>query len=88
MPEQWRLLYSINPMVGVVEGFRWALLGGSSPPPVILLSSMSMVALLLVGDSRFLEHRLVSNGPLTSAHSQIRSTSSSATPYRASSAFW
>ena len=27
MPEQWRLLYGLNPMAGVVEGFRWALLG-------------------------------------------------------------
>jgi lipopolysaccharide transport system permease protein len=30
VPEQWRLLYSINPMVGVIDGFRWALLGGES----------------------------------------------------------
>jgi len=29
VPEQWRLLYSINPMVGVIDGFRWAILGGS-----------------------------------------------------------
>lgn len=28
VPEQWRLLYSINPMVGVIDGFRWAILGG------------------------------------------------------------
>ena len=28
VPEQWRILYSINPMVGVIDGFRWALLGG------------------------------------------------------------
>ena len=31
VPEQWRALYSLNPMVGVIEGFRWALLGTSSP---------------------------------------------------------
>ncbi len=30
VPEQWRLLYSLNPMVGVIEGFRWAILGGES----------------------------------------------------------
>jgi lipopolysaccharide transport system permease protein len=29
VPEQWRLLYSLNPMVGVIDGFRWSLLGGS-----------------------------------------------------------
>ena len=30
VPEKWRLLYSLNPMVGVIDGFRWALLGGES----------------------------------------------------------
>jgi lipopolysaccharide transport system permease protein len=30
IPDQWRLLYSINPMVGVIDGFRWAILGGES----------------------------------------------------------
>lgn len=30
VPEEWRLLYSINPMVGVIDGFRWAILGGES----------------------------------------------------------
>src|SRR6266542_3557437 len=31
VPEQWRLLYALNPMVGVIDGFRWALLRGQSP---------------------------------------------------------
>ncbi|MDO9411049.1 MAG: ABC transporter permease [Pseudolabrys sp.] len=31
IPEQWRLLYALNPMVGVIDGFRWCLLGGASP---------------------------------------------------------
>ena len=31
IPEKWRLLYSINPMVGVIDGFRWCILGGQSP---------------------------------------------------------
>src|SRR6267143_1650280 len=30
IPDQWRLLYSVNPMVGVIDGFRWCLLGGES----------------------------------------------------------
>jgi lipopolysaccharide transport system permease protein len=30
VPEQWRLLYSLNPMVGVIDGFRWAILGGNT----------------------------------------------------------
>ena len=29
VPEKWRLLYSLNPMVGVIDGFRWAILGGN-----------------------------------------------------------
>lgn len=31
VPEEWRLLYSVNPMVGVIDGFRWCILGGQSP---------------------------------------------------------
>jgi lipopolysaccharide transport system permease protein len=31
VPEQWRLLYSLNPMVGIIDGFRWCILGGQSP---------------------------------------------------------
>jgi lipopolysaccharide transport system permease protein len=31
VPEQWRLLYSVNPMVGVIDGFRWAILRGDAP---------------------------------------------------------
>ena len=31
IPEQWRLAYSLNPMVGVIDGFRWCILGGQSP---------------------------------------------------------
>lgn len=49
VPEQWRLLYSLNPMVGVIDGFRWAILGGESHiywPGFAL--SVSLVVLLLV----------------------------------------
>ena len=43
-------LYSLNPMVGVVEGFRWALLGTSTEPgPMILVSAVAAVALLIGG---------------------------------------
>ena len=31
IPQDWQLLYSLNPMVGVIDGFRWAILGGESP---------------------------------------------------------
>jgi lipopolysaccharide transport system permease protein len=30
VPEQWRLLYSLNPVAGVIDGFRWCILGGQS----------------------------------------------------------
>ncbi len=30
IPEKWRLLYSLNPMVGVIDGFRWCILGGEA----------------------------------------------------------
>jgi lipopolysaccharide transport system permease protein len=50
VPEKWRLLYSLNPMVGVIEGFRWALLGEISPPiNLIVLSTVSVLVLLWGG---------------------------------------
>jgi lipopolysaccharide transport system permease protein len=48
VPEQFQLLYALNPMVGVIEGFRWALLG-TSPPGAMILVSVGVVVLLLVG---------------------------------------
>jgi lipopolysaccharide transport system permease protein len=50
LSEPWRTLYGVNPMVGVVEGFRWALLdAGTAPGPIILVSSAVAVALLVGG---------------------------------------
>jgi lipopolysaccharide transport system permease protein len=49
IPAQWRAFYGINPMAGVVEGFRWALLGKSEPPGALLLVSIAVVILLLIG---------------------------------------
>ena len=50
LSEQWRTLYSINPMVGVVEGFRWALLGvETAPGPMLIVSSLASLALLVGG---------------------------------------
>ena len=49
IPEKWRALYGLNPMAGVVEGFRWALLGKSDPPGLMLWVSISVVVLLLAG---------------------------------------
>ena len=50
VPERYRIWYGLNPMVGVVEGFRWSLLGKSSPPDVeMLLTSIAVIALIFVG---------------------------------------
>jgi len=50
LPEPWRVLYGLNPMVGVVEGFRWALLGtDTAPGPIIIVSSSVALALLISG---------------------------------------
>ena len=50
LPEPWRTLYGINPMVGVVEGFRWALLGTkTSPGPMIFISAAVAVIILISG---------------------------------------
>jgi lipopolysaccharide transport system permease protein len=48
VPPQWRALYGLNPMAGVVEAFRWALLGGPQPPGAMLLVSSAVVVLGLV----------------------------------------
>jgi lipopolysaccharide transport system permease protein len=42
-------LYAANPMVGVVEGFRWVLIGGPAPAAAALVASVGVVALLLAG---------------------------------------
>jgi lipopolysaccharide transport system permease protein len=50
VPEQWRALYAVNPMVGVVEGFRWALLGtGTAPGVMIVVSALAALALTFGG---------------------------------------
>lgn len=49
VPEAWRPLVALNPMVGVVDGFRWALLGTATFPGATLLVSTGAVLLLLVG---------------------------------------
>jgi len=51
VPEQWRLIYSLNPMVGVIDGFRWALLGGLTPLywPGFFLSLSLVVVIFATG---------------------------------------
>jgi lipopolysaccharide transport system permease protein len=54
VPEKWRLLYSLNPMVGVIDGFRWAILGGEAQIywPGFLLST-TLVLLILYSGVRY-----------------------------------
>ena len=48
--EPWRTIYALNPMVGVVEGFRWALLGtNTAPGPIIAASSFAALLILISG---------------------------------------
>jgi lipopolysaccharide transport system permease protein len=54
VPARWRLLYSLNPMVGVIDGFRWSILGPGTPlywPGVYL--SLALVGILLVTGIRY-----------------------------------
>ena len=53
IPEQWRTVYALNPLVGVVEGFRWAVLGTTEVPAVPLLLSSVVVACVLVSGTFF-----------------------------------
>lgn len=49
LQEPWRTVYGLNPMVGVVEGFRWALLNTSPPGPMIGLSALVTILMVVLG---------------------------------------
>ena len=54
VPPEWRTLYGLNPMAGVVDGFRWALLGsGTGSTTVILISAIAVVCILVSGIAYF-----------------------------------
>jgi lipopolysaccharide transport system permease protein len=53
VPSRWRLIYGLNPMAGVVEGFRWALLGRTNAPSVLLAASIPAVVVLLIGGTYY-----------------------------------
>jgi len=55
VPEQWRLLYSLNPMVGIIDGFRWSIIGGASPIywPGFLISLGAIALIMWVGIAGF-----------------------------------
>jgi len=49
VPQKWRWLYGINPMAGVIEGFRWSLVGRGDPPGRMVFVSAAVVILVLAG---------------------------------------
>ncbi len=53
IPEQWRIIYGLNPMASVVEGFRWALFGTGQAPGPMLAASIAVATLLLVSGAFF-----------------------------------
>jgi lipopolysaccharide transport system permease protein len=57
LSEPWRTLYGLNPMVGVVEGFRWALLGTNTAPGFVIIAS-SLAALFLLASGAFYFRRM------------------------------
>jgi lipopolysaccharide transport system permease protein len=55
VPVRWRWLYGLNPMAGVIVGFRWALTGRGSAPGLMLLVSAGVVLVVLVGGLLFFQ---------------------------------
>jgi lipopolysaccharide transport system permease protein len=53
VPEQWRWVYGLNPMAGVIEGFRWSLTGQGQPPNILLAVSSTMVLLMVAGGTAY-----------------------------------
>lgn len=51
VPERWRMLYALNPLVGIIDGFRWSILGAQAPldPATLGVSVATCIALLLLG---------------------------------------
>lgn len=49
IPQKWQALYSLNPMVGIVEGFRWSLLGVGQPNMLAIAISFAVISLVLIG---------------------------------------
>jgi lipopolysaccharide transport system permease protein len=53
LPERWRAVYALNPMAGVAEGFRWALLGAKTQPGPMIVASTAAAVLILVGGALY-----------------------------------
>jgi lipopolysaccharide transport system permease protein len=55
VPQRWRWLYELNPMAGVIDGFRWSLTGKGQPPGILLAVSASMVVLLVAAGTVYFQ---------------------------------
>jgi lipopolysaccharide transport system permease protein len=55
VPDNWQAVFFINPMAGVIEGFRWSLLDGPAPPPAALISA-AVTIVLLIGGIGYFQH--------------------------------
>jgi lipopolysaccharide transport system permease protein len=55
VPAKWRPLYGLNPMAGVIEGFRWSLTGTGDPPSRMVLVSAAAVVAILVGGMMYFQ---------------------------------
>lgn len=53
VPEQWQVIYGLNPMVGVIEGFRWALLGKTAPNSSMMVASYGVALVLLLAGTLY-----------------------------------
>lgn len=58
IPEKWRLIYSLNPMTGVIEGFRWALLGTQGVVTPLMLGISALISILLFVTGMFYFRRM------------------------------
>lgn len=55
VPQRWRALYGLNPMVGVIDGFRWALTGNGQPPGLMIFVSAGVIVILFFGGLVFFQ---------------------------------
>lgn len=55
VPQRWRWVYELNPMAGVIDGFRWSLTGKGQPPGILLALSASMVVLLVLAGAVYFQ---------------------------------
>jgi lipopolysaccharide transport system permease protein len=60
VPERYRWLYGLNPMAGVIDGFRWAITGRGQAPSAVLLASSVMVCIVVFGGLLFFNRMEVS----------------------------